>query len=555
MRPVIFSLLTVSTLGCTPKWDTPVDDVDPDQEVTAIDGDDTGTTVDGDGDGAGDNGDPGDSGTDDVDADSGTDADSGEESPPKKALLVFIDGFIPEGIDTSETPTMDALMVDAAWSRTARAESTTISGSGWSSFLTGVHWDKHQVPDNAFSDPNFTDYPHIFSRLQEAHPDAQVGGCQSWEPIETGLVLPSDPDFSAFHDYYLYADDYWDDDSSDTLCAEEVASFAAEPDIDLLVMMFGELDGVAHESGYGAEYATYQAMLSKTDGEIGDILTAIEARPTYADEDWLVIVSTDHAGSPALGHGYNIPEHRLIPFIVSGPSVVAGEIWPAPQTVDIVPTALHHLGVELDGSWDMDGIVVGFESTAPPVAALDENLIFNGDAEYERGYEGYTSVPDAWIPGWFDSGYLTVVQYDSPDGYPTSSDSGPDDRGANFFAGGWTDSDTEAKWEIDLSPLASVIDSGASWTLSGWLGGYAAQEDRASVTVRFFDASGDLITSATIGPVSAAERGYATGLVERVSSGSIPAGVRMAVVTVNATWFGGYNDGYADNLALVISAD
>lgn len=191
----------------------------------------------------------------------------------------------------------------------------------------------------------------------------------------------------------------------------------------------------------------------------------------------------------------------------------------------------------------------------PPVAALDENLIFNGDAEYERGYEGYTSVPDAWIPGWFDSGYLTVVQYDSPDGYPTSSDSGPDDRGANFFAGGWTDSDTEAKWEIDLSPLASVIDSGASWTLSGWLGGYATQEDRASVTVRFFDASADLITSATIGPVSAAERGYATGLVERVSSGSIPAGVRMAVVTVNATWFGGYNDGYADNLALVISAD
>ena len=203
----------------------------------------------------------------------------------------------------------------------------------------------------------------------------------------------------------------------------------------------------------------------------------------------------------------------------------------------------------------MDGVVVGFDSTSAPEAVLDENLIFNGAAEYERGYDGYSSVPDAWVPGWFDPGYFTVVRYDSPGGYPTSSGPGPDDRGANFFAGGWTSTDTEARWEIDLSPLASEIDSGASWTLSGWLGGYADQEDRVSVTVRLLDASDETITSATIGPVSAAERGYATGLVERVSSGSIPAGARMAVVTVHATRSEGYNDGYVDNLSLVISTD
>jgi len=478
---------------------------------------------------------------------------AGGTGPVPKALLVFIDGFIPEGIDTSETPIIDGLMAGSAWSRTARSESTTISGSGWSSFVTGVHWDKHQVPDNAFSNPNYTDYPHIFARLKEARPDAVVGGCQSWEPIESGLVTPSNPDFSAFHDYYLYADDYWDADSADTLCAQAVVSFAAEPDVDLLVMMFGELDGVGHESGYGANFATYQAMLSKVDAEIGDIVAAIEARPTYADESWLIIVSSDHGGEPALHHGYNIPEHRLIPFIVSGDASAEGEIWPAPQTVDIVPTALHHLGVDLDESWGIDGVAVGLESTAPPQAALGENLIFNGDAEYERGYEGYVSVPDAWVPGWFDPGYFTVVQYDSPDGYPTSSDPGPADRGENFFAGGWIGEDTYASWTVDLSPLASAIDAGAVWTLNGWLGGYAAQEDTASVTASFFDASDSELATTTIGPVSAADRGDVTGMVEQTSFGTLPSGVRKVIVTVDATWATGFNDGYADNLSLIIS--
>ena len=63
-------------------------------------------------------------------------------------------------------------------------------------------------------------------------------------------------------------------------------------------------------------------MLQKTDTEIGQIVDTIKARPNYSDEDWLVILSTDHSGEPELHHGANIPEHRLIPFIMNGPSVI-----------------------------------------------------------------------------------------------------------------------------------------------------------------------------------------------------------------------------------------
>ncbi len=492
----------------------------------------------------------------DTDADSDTDADT--DIPPPldpKVLLVMIDGFIPDVIPLTDTPAMDWLLPGSAWSMDCRAESTTISGSGWSTFLTGVHWDKHGVADNSFADPHYLAYPHIFSLVHQALPDATVAGCQSWLPIEEGLVEPGAPDYHAFYDYDDYSDSYFDEASPDRYCGEDVAAWAATTDADLYVIMFGDTDGVGHAYGYGAEYPEYQAEISEVDGFVLDILDAIDGRASREDEDWLVIISADHAGDPTLHHGFNIPSHRLTPMIVSGDSVASGEIWPPPQTVDVVPTALQHLGVELEDwtDWDLDGVPIGFEATAPPVAALDVNLIFNGDAEHERGYPDYEGVPDAWAAGWYDPGYLTVLQYDAPGGFPASSDPGPEDRGANFFAGGGVAYGTEISQLVDVEDLALPIDSGATYILSGWLGGYAEQDDRASLSATFMERDGTVLGSATVGPVWSSERGDQTGLIYEEALGTVPQGTRQIELVLEASWAWGYNDGYADNLSLVIT--
>jgi len=90
-----------------------------------------------------------------------------------KVLMVFLDGFLPDAIARTDTPNLDRLLAHAAWSLRARAESTTISGSGWSTFLTGVHWDKHGVPDNAFEHPRYDRYRHVGALLREARPEAR----------------------------------------------------------------------------------------------------------------------------------------------------------------------------------------------------------------------------------------------------------------------------------------------------------------------------------------------------------------------------------------------
>jgi hypothetical protein len=388
-------------------------------------------------------------------------------------------------------------------------------------------------------------------------PEATVAGCQVWEPIEDGLVVPSNPDIHSYYNYDTYSDDYFDDASGDRYCGQDVAEWAADSDADLYVIMFGDTDGVAHGWGYGAEYPYYQAEITEVDGFILDILESIDGRATRDQEDWMILVTGDHAGDPSLHHGYNIPEHRQMPLIVSGDSVAAGEIWPAPQAVDIVPTALSHLGVDLEAwpDWDLDGVVVGAEATAPPEAALDANLIFNGDAEHERGYDNYSGVPDAWAAGWYDPGYLTVVQYDAPDGFPASTDPGPDDRGSNFFAGGGVGYDTEISQLIDVESLSESIARGLDYTLSAWLGGYYNQDDRAQLTVSFMDQGGTELGSATIGPIDAQDRSDQTSLIYTETTGTVPQGTRQVEVTLDAVWSTGYNDGYADNLSLVLTAD
>lgn len=162
-------------------------------------------------------------------------------------------------------------------------------------------------------------------------------------------------------------------------------------------------------------------------------------------------------------------------------------------------------------------------------------------------------MPDAWAAGWYDPGYLTVIQYDAPDGFPASKDPGPEDRGANFFAGGGVSYDTELSQLIDVDAIALAIDSGATYLLSGWLGGYAGQDDRASFTVTFLDPGGTHLGSATIGPIWASERGDQTGLLYVETMGTVPQGTRQVEVTLEAIWDSGSNDGYADNLSLVIS--
>jgi hypothetical protein len=179
------------------------------------------------------------------------------------------------------------------------------------------------------------------------------------------------------------------------------------------------------------------------------------------------------------------------------------------------------------------------------------NLVVNGDAESDTGAASNSQIVK--LTGWATIGEFTAVQYGASGGFPDKNSPGPSDRGKNFFGGGNVAKST-ATQTIDLSSGAQAIDSGGTtYTLAGWLGGYGSQGDNAQMTVTFLNAAGGALGAGRIGPVTAADRHSTTGLFKRTATGSVPAHARAARVVITATRLEGtYNDGYSDDLSLLL---
>jgi hypothetical protein len=188
-------------------------------------------------------------------------------------------------------------------------------------------------------------------------------------------------------------------------------------------------------------------------------------------------------------------------------------------------------------------------------AQFNTNLIVNPGAESAVGGNGNFA---ANLPGWTVAGQMTAIAYSlgCPQGYPCLTDPGPAAPGLNHFAGGNVATSTAAQ-TVDLSfAAAQLAGGGVSYSLAGWLGGYAAQSDNITLTLTFRDGGGGSLGTAAIGPVTAADRSNATGMLLRQTSGLVPLGTASADLLMTAVRVGGgtSNDGYADNLAFSVTA-
>jgi hypothetical protein len=206
---------------------------------------------------------------------------------------------------------------------------------------------------------------------------------------------------------------------------------------------------------------------------------------------------------------------------------------------------------------------LAFVQANPAQAAIfGMNLIQNGDAEVGSGSNNGSTVSS--IPGWTKTGNFTVVRYNAVDSlgiaYPRATDPGPSNRGRNFFAGGRSNIRSSASQLIDISAGSAVIDGvGAMFDLSGFFGGWLFQNDNAVLNASFLSASNSVLNMASIGGVTSGDRGSQTGLLERSTSGIVPTGTRKIKVDLQmnrvGSLFNSYNDGYADNLSLKLTAN
>jgi len=130
--------------------------------------------------------------------------------------------------------------------------------------------------------------------------------------------------------------------------------------MDVMFVQLDDVDHAGHAHGFSPRSAKYLKAIEKSDRQFGKMLSALKSRNTYDQENWLIIVTSDHGGS-GKGHGKNIDEHTTVFYFASGLSVDIGKIYDEVNVVDVAVTALDHLGIAIKDEWNLDGRVVGIK--------------------------------------------------------------------------------------------------------------------------------------------------------------------------------------------------
>jgi uncharacterized protein (TIGR03437 family) len=194
------------------------------------------------------------------------------------------------------------------------------------------------------------------------------------------------------------------------------------------------------------------------------------------------------------------------------------------------------------GAADSLSLVLSQAGSGP---GLGTNLVVNGSAEAGPAAPIASTVQN--IPGWSTNFGASVASYGGT-GWISTSDPGPVDRGVNVFCGFHGQAGGSMYQDVDVSPVAALIDSGqVTYQLSAWLGAVTISQ-APTLSYVFFDWSGkQLAATGQLGPGSH----VGTSLIQTSHSASLPAGTRVIHLTVN---FPTSASALADNISFTLAA-
>jgi predicted AlkP superfamily pyrophosphatase or phosphodiesterase len=290
-----------------------------------------------------------------------------------KAIFIIVDGIPADVLERADTPHMDDIAGENGYTRSyvggeigGPSETPTVSAPGYSSVLTGTWANKHNVYDNDVEDPNYQ-YWDIF-RIAEAHdPSLHTALFSTWLENRTRVVgdgLPAaggnklDYHFDGFeHDIERFPHDLFRTyiRDIDELVSDEAARYIAERGPDLSWVYLEFTDDVGHAFGDSPQQTHAVGIM---DGNVGKIWNAVKKRQEEHDEDWLVVITTDHGRDSKTGkdHGGQSERERTT-WIVTNSNKLNGRYSEMPAAVDILPSIVKHLGLNMPAaiSEQLDG--------------------------------------------------------------------------------------------------------------------------------------------------------------------------------------------------------
>lgn len=255
-----------------------------------------------------------------------------------KFILIILDGCRPDALQQAQTPHIDSLWQNGAYTWAAQTVMPSVTLPAHMSMFKSVSPEKHGVgADNVFrastaAFPSFVDV-------------AMQGGLHtamfySWEQLRD-LNAPGSLSMS----YCRFPRDEVDKSG---VVVDTAATYLMTDQPDVCVIYLDDTDLTGHESGWMS--AEYMASVERCDAAVGRILSALDSAGLR--EQYTILLLSDHGGHDD-GHGTEMPEDMTIPWILNGAGVKHRyEIQGPVSILDTAPTIAYLLGLQCPDAWE-----------------------------------------------------------------------------------------------------------------------------------------------------------------------------------------------------------
>lgn len=284
----------------------------------------------------------------------------------RHVLVIGVDGVRYDTLLGVRTPVLDMIAQEGFLRAVpVHPAGPTISGPSWATIVTGVSATVHGIQNNNLAPNRLADNPD-FVHL------ARLDGRQTFIGADWAPLVSSESGGPLFADGGFLPDRRERDEPSewhrvDQDVTDRAVGFLTDldgPRGSASFVYLHAVDTAGHRRGVGD---VYREVIEESDRRIGELITAVESRPTRADEDWLIIVVTDHGHRDEGGHGQDSPEERTAWIAAAGFGVTSLDETAVLEQADVAGQVMATLELT-PRSDDFVGLPFGDRTAGIPLA-------------------------------------------------------------------------------------------------------------------------------------------------------------------------------------------
>ncbi len=199
----------------------------------------------------------------------------------RKVLYLIVDGARGQVVRDAGASNINSLLKNSTYSWFSLSDSLSNDPNGWTDLMAGVTKLKHNVKDAGFTGNSLVNYPVFFKHIKSANASIRIASFASSVNFKDNLT------------------DYANVSTVEANDAEVKSSVIAELGKDsayVVVGQFKDVNQAGLQFGYELSTTQYKNAILQFDTYLGEILTALRARKNYENEDWLVVLTSNHGG-------------------------------------------------------------------------------------------------------------------------------------------------------------------------------------------------------------------------------------------------------------------